>query len=504
MKKQGLRYLVWALCVTLWTTLCFIVPYFLDSPAEGFFGVLAMTAYVAACGIGSFFLLYLIGCNRYVCAVLLPLFALVGAALSFYLVGYHTTLTPMLIEVTLHTNAEEAFGVISRQAVLWVALNIGIAALFVWWRMTKIVLSHAWLHGLAALLLGTLYFGCNDRLKDSLCQRYPYNVPHTIREYLSLRHATQAERSVPAYTIVEAPDSLTVVLVIGEAVRTDHLQLNGYERETTPRLSARTNIISYPHIYSEATHTLASIPYIITRADSAHTERQYTEHSFVRIFNEAGFSSAWITNQEVGRTFAPFVNECDTLICANAGKSVYVFTQWMDAEMLPHLRRLQQHFPSPRQLYILHAIGSHWYFNNHVPEREQVFQPVTTNKVITANTPEQIINSYDNTVRYMDLFVDSVIGSLEQEKAIVLYQSDHGEALGEEGYYLHANEAEPVHHPACVIWYSDKYAAAYPDKIKALVANKDKRYRTDYLYHSILSAAGIEAEGESLEINIFR
>ena len=463
-----------------------------------------MTAYVAACGIGSFFLLYLIGCNRYVCAVLLPFFALVGAALSFYLVGYHTTLTPMLIEVTLHTNAEEAMGVISWQAVLWVGLNVGIAALFVRWRMMQIRLPHAWVHGLAAMLMGMLYFGCNDRLQDSLCQRYPYNVPHTIREYISLRQANHAERSVPAYTIMEAPDSLTVVLVIGEAVRADHLQLNGYERETTPRLSSRTNIISYPHVYSEATHTLASIPYILTRADSAHAQRQHTEHSFVRILNEAGFSSAWITNQELGRTFAPFVSECDTLICANAGKSVYVFTQWLDAEMLPHLRRLQQQSSFPRRVYILHAIGSHWYFNNHVPEQEQVFQPVTTNKVITANMPEQVINSYDNTVRYMDLFVDSVISLLEKEPAIVIYQSDHGEALGEEGYYLHANDAEPVHHPACVIWYSDKYAAAYPEKIKALAANKDKRYNTDYLYYSILSAAGIEADGESKETNIFR
>jgi len=463
-----------------------------------------VTAYVAACGIGSFFLLYLIGCNRYVCAVLLPFFALVGAALSFYLVGYHTTLTPMLIEVTLHTNAEEAMGVISWQAVLWVGLNVGIAALFVRWRMMQIRLPHAWVHGLAAMLMGMLYFGCNDRLQDSLCQRYPYNVPHTIREYISLRQANHAERSVPAYTIMEAPDSLTVVLVIGEAVRADHLQLNGYERETTPRLSSRTNIISYPHVYSEATHTLASIPYILTRADSAHAQRQHTEHSFVRILNEAGFSSAWITNQELGRTFAPFVSECDTLICANAGKSVYVFTQWLDAEMLPHLRRLQQQSSFPRRVYILHAIGSHWYFNNHVPEQEQVFQPVTTNKVITANMPEQVINSYDNTVRYMDLFVDSVISLLEKEPAIVIYQSDHGEALGEEGYYLHANDAEPVHHPACVIWYSDKYAAAYPEKIKALAANKDKRYNTDYLYYSILSAAGIEADGESKETNIFR
>ena len=78
------------------------------------------------------------------------------------------------------------------------------------------------------------------------------------------------------------------------------------------------------------------------------------------------------------------------------------------------------------------------------------------------------------------------------------------EALGEDGYFLHANDAEPVKHPACIIWYSDKYAEANPEKIKALILNKDKRYRTDYVFYSILYAAGIEADGDCPEMNIFR
>ena len=103
----------------------------------------------------------------------------------------------------------------------------------------------------------------------------------------------------------------------------------------------------------------------------------------------------------------------------------------------------------------------------------------------------------------MDFFVDSLIASIANKKAIVIYQSDHGEALGEEGEFLHANETEMAKHPACFIWYSDAYAEMYPDKIKALIANKDKRYRTDYLFYSILLATGIEAEGNCPEMNIF-
>jgi len=105
---------------------------------------------------------------------------------------------------------------------------------------------------------------------------------------------------------------------------------------------------------------------------------------------------------------------------------------------------------------------------------------------------------------YIDYFLDAVIRSVEDECALVVFQSDHGEALGEEGYYLHGHEIPCVQNPACVVWYSERYAARYPEKIAALHANKDKRYRTDYLFYSLLSAAGIEAEGETEEMNIFR
>ena len=501
--KDSLGYLAWSCAVTLWWTLCFILPYFLGSPTGGFYGTLALLAYIAACGIGSFFVVYFIGTYRSLCAVVLPLLTLLGAGLSFYLVGYRTTLTPMLIEVTLHTNAEEALGVISWQALVWTLFNLGVAGLFIGLRWTRITLPFSWVHALAACVLGMIYFTCNGRLQNSLCQRFPYNIPHTIREYMAIRQDIQKERSVPPYQRIETPDSLTVVLILGEAARADHLQLNGYERETTPRLANRSNIVSYPNIYSAQTHTLASLPYILTRADSVHEQYQYEETSFISIFRENGFYTAWISNQNLGSTFSPFLNESDTVIFVNAGKSEYVFSQWLDEELVPVMNTLQSR-ACCRDLYVLHAIGSHWYYNNHVPLSMQYFQPVTNNKVVTGNTIEQIVNSYDNTILYMDYFMDSVITTLEQKNAVVIYQSDHSEALGEDGEYLHANDTEMAKHPACVIWYSDTFAAANPEKIKALVANKDKRYRTDYVFYSILYAAGIEAEGDHASMNIFQ
>jgi len=501
--KESLRYLLWVFTATVWTTLCFITPDFIDSPFEGVYGLLLVCGFIVLCGIGSFFLLYIIGCNKYVTAVVLPLWAVTGAALSYYRVGYHVTLTPMLIDATLHTNIEEAAGVIAWEAVVWTIMQLVIAVLFIRWRWRRIHVPHAWIHCLAACLVLCIYFNGNRRLRSSLRQRFPYTVSYTIREYISLQHDIASERRIPDFTVTEQPDSLSIVLILGEAVRADHLQLNGYERETTPLLQARDNVITLPHIRTEQTHTLASLPVILTRADSAHEDYQYTETSFITVFRQAGYRTAWISNQDLGRTFTHFIAESDTAIFPNAGKSVYVFSRWLDEELIPLMNSAFVPCP-PRTLYVLHAIGSHWDYNTHVPADMYHFLPLTSNRTIAANSIEQVVNSYDNTIRYMDYFVDSVIATLVDKKALVIYQSDHGESLGENNKFLHGNDEECCKQPACIVWYSDSFAEAYPDKIKALVANKDKRYHTDYVFYSILYAAGIEAEGDCPEANIFR
>ena len=502
-KQDFLRYFLWSLCITLWGTICFILPDFLDNPVNGWKGFIAQLVYLIACAIGTFWVIYIVGCNKVINTIFLPLFGLFGAIVSFYRYAFHVTITPMIIEATLHTNAEEAYGVISWQLLCWVGLNVLISIFFCRIRQKYINVSKPWIHTLIALLLGIGYFTISPRLHNSLCQRYPYNIPYNIHNYISLRRSITNERIVPLYKVEQVPDSLTIVLILGEAARADHLQLNGYPRETTPCLCARRNVISFPNIYSKQTHTLASLPYILTRADSVYSERQFTETSFVSILHKEHFRTAWISNQDYGTTFTPLMAECDTILFANAGKSTYVFSSWLDEELLPLLDIMEKE-QAPHKLYILHTIGSHWYYNNHVPQTQWYFQPVTTNRLVTANSIEQITNSYDNTIRYMDYVVNKVIEQFASKSALILYQSDHGEALGEDNEYLHANETEMAKHPACFVWYSDKYANLFPEKINALRRNSNKRYRTDYVFYSILSATDIVADGDSPEVNIFR
>ena len=502
-RKEWWKYLLWVLVATVWTTVCFIAPDFIESPMDGWRGLLLQAAFLVVFGTGALFAIYAIGSSRHLCAVLLPLWAIAGAALTYYRLGYHVTLTPTIIDVTLRTNPEEAMGVISWHLIAWVALQLVICGVLVWWRWKQGRLTYGWMHALAACIVGGAFLFSNGRLHNSLCHRFPYNIPYAVHTYMTIQRAVQEQKSVPDYEPIEIPDSISLVLVFGEAVRADHLQLNGYPRETTPLLAARSNIISFPHIYCEQAYTAASLPHMLTRADSLNNAYQYTETSFISVMRQEGFYTAWVSNQDNGTTFSRFLSECDTVVFANAGKSVYIYSQWLDQDLVKHLRDLRQH-RHERELYILHPIGSHWFYNNHVPEDRYFFQPVATNRTVTANSVEQIINSYDNTVRYMDEVLDSLISCFQDQCALVIYQADHGEALGEEGRYLHANDAQEAKNPACIIWYSDRYAMLYPDKIRALSANRHKHYRTDYVFYSILSAAGIRGEGETEEMNIFR
>ena len=502
MNKALLKYLLWSFCVTLWVTVFFILPDFIDNPTHSITTILIICAYLAALGLASYWLIYLVGLQRHIAAVLIPIIGISGAIVSYFRVAFHATITPMIVDATLHTNGGTIAGVISWQFVVWLVANLLISIGFLLWRYRLQDISNRWLHALLIISLAIGYYFTSNRLRASINQRFPYNIAYSLIEYSKQQHQISQTRECLPYTIKQIPDSIDLIFVIGEAMRADHLQLNGYERKTTPLLSSRNNVISLPHIYSEQTYTSNSVPYILSPADSLHPERSATHCSFIRILQENHFQSAWLSNQDNGQTYVAFIHEADTIIFPNASKSTYVFAPWYDEQLLPPLDELIQR-GNARQLYVLHSIGSHWYYNYHVPPRYQTFQPQTKNRIITNNDELQIRNSYDNTALYLDVFLDSLIQRFEHRCAIMIYLSDHGEALGENGNYLHASESEALHFPACIIWYSDSYAELFPEKVKVIRANSKKRYRTDFLYYSILSAAGIESEGSNSSVNIF-
>jgi len=487
----------------LWVGVVFILSDFVDNPNSGVAGFIIVALHWGLICLATYFLIYLFAINKYVFAVFFPIFSLFGSVLAFYRYAYKATLTPMLVDAALNNDLRTSLDVISPTLVIFVLACFTVSIIIVRIRFKKISVKHSFLHLTISLLLLYLVLTVNTRATNSIMQRFPFSVYYNLSEYNRLKSNISIIRTNPDSGLAcNSKDTLTVVFVIGEALRADHMSLNGYKRNTNPRLSVRKNIVSFPFIFSEYTNTNRSLPHILTRADSVNTERAFNETSFVPLFKACGYNSAWISNQDPAVTYVGFMKECDTIIYCHPEKSVYNYNIWLDEDLLPLTNNVLEK-RSPRNLIVLHTIGSHWYYNNHFSKSFEIFNPVTSSRVITQCTPEEIINSYDNTVVYTDYFLDMLIQQLEEKNAVLIYLSDHGETLGENGTWLHAGTSAASQNPGCVIWYSERFKTKFPDKITALNKNKNRHMRTDFLFHSILNAGNIPTKVIDNNLNIF-
>lgn len=501
--KHLLWYLLFIGCITLWSTLCFILPYSSDLQLTCQPFMSCIPIFVGIC-LATFLLLYLTALNKIVFAIFLPLYSIIGSIVVWGRKAYTAILTPTLVDAAIHSNMGSTMSLFSTRMCLWFMLNICICVVFVWVRYRYISIDRAWLHCIICIILLTICYNCNSKLTCRINSCYPYNLYHNVKLYLQNYQPLAIERSEWPTIAKQIPDTLDMLLFIGESCRADHLAINGYHRPTTPQLSARQNLVALPHIYTEFTHTMASVPHILTAADSLHHSRAYEQSSFIRCFKKYGFQTYWISNQDRGRTYSSFIAEADTAIFPRADKSALTSTFWVDGELLPPLQTILSEQKTTRNLYVMHGVGSHWYYNSHVPESLQQFKPITDNRIITQNTAEAIVNSYDNTILYLDHMLDSLMTLFEDRNAIIIYLADHGESLGENGHWLHATDSKAEQNPACVIWWSENYNKANPERIEALKENHSKPYYTDFLFHSILSAAGIcSTDSQTLQLDIF-
>lgn len=489
--------------ITIIYALVFTLSEFADSPYSSLKDFLELAFQWGAIAVGTFGLLYLFSINKYVFAVTFPLLVTFSTFLTYFRYTVNATLTPMTIELALINDLRTNMQVMSWQLIVLMILSLATSIAIVWFRWKKISFTRPLLHLIVAVGIIFMTNSLIPQLKRPLTQRMPYSIYYTFKTYFEIREVAAEQRDTFTSESIANSDSLVVVFVIGESLRSDHLQINGYERETTPYLMKEDNLVMLTNIYTEACFTHTSVPHIMTQADSVSPQKAYNEQSFVTIFNNAGFKTSWIANQESVSTYAYFMNECDTLIYVNGDKSVYTFDKWLDEDLFPHLESELQD-SNPTQLHIVHSIGSHWWYNSHYTDEFERYLPVIQSRVVSSNTQEEMINSYDNTILYTDFFIKNTIDLIRDKKSILLYLSDHGESLGEDGYYLHGSDRPELHYPAAFVWYSDKYAQAFPDLIDNLKANSDKRYRSDYLFHSIIDAADITTEYKKSQLSIFR
>ena len=164
-----------------------------------------------------------------------------------------------------------------------------------------------------------------------------------------------------------------------------------------------------------------------------------------------------------------------------------------DEVMLSGLDKYVKDYKNKDMLIVLHQLGNHGpaYYKRY-PKRFEQYNPTCKTSMLNECTNEEIGNAYDNTVLYTDYFLSETINFLKKHNkshdVAMLYMSDHGESLGENGVYLHgmpyfmAPDAQK--HIASFIWFGD----GFKDRIDISKLNsyRGEEFSHDNLPHTIL------------------
>jgi lipid A ethanolaminephosphotransferase len=136
-----------------------------------------------------------------------------------------------------------------------------------------------------------------------------------------------------------------------------------------------------------------------------------------------------------------------------------------------------------------------------VPDKYKVFSPECTTVDVATADQSELINSYNNTIVYTDHLIHSVIEMLKNEfpdrRSCVIFISDHGESLGEDGNYMHGvpksmAPAEQTDIPL-IVWTSD-------DSLKIKDIPEAEHYN---IYHSVMKFLGMTSPIYDESKNIF-
>ena len=445
-------------------------------------------AHFIALQFSVFGFLYIISLNKYVFRIFFPIIFLIFSGIGFWAYTQDIGISQGIIHVALETKADIVIDLISIPFIIYMLISV--IALFFIMKSYNRLKANQLKSPMTLLAILAIFFHsfAEDYRYGTFNRRLPYNVVFSAREYLYQNELILKQVSNKAKATT---DSLSVIFILGESVRADHLQLNGYDRKTMPLLSKRKNIISFPNTYTPLTYTAISVRQILTNA-SLTDDYSQAKYSLIDVLNHAGVQTNWIGNQTPEKSYEGFINQSGFKKIIDPLHSELSFQKDFDEKMLPVFA--ENYKPFQNQLTTIHMMGSHWWYETRYPDAFRKFRPVIRSKHVTSNSSEEMVNSYDNTILYLDYFLNKVIALAEKQnsKTLIIYLSDHGEILGEDDLWLHAQKSKASENPAMLVWYSDRFEKENPAMVSNLKSNQYKKTGLDFFFNSILELYKIE------------
>ena len=301
------------------------------------------------------------------------------------------------------------------------------------------------------------------------------------------------------------------VLVMGESTDRNHMQLYGYNRDTSPRLMAmKDELYIYKDVITPFTHTQPALKANLTFAGTEFEKRYHEVFSILDVARAAGFRTSWISNQApVGiwdnevSVLAHTADETAYVNLSGDSNSAFFFTS-PDERVLAPLRERLNRPEGGNQFIVVHLMGAHGVYRNRYPEGWDYFKHsadivVGNRKFLNAKKLE-IINHYDNAVRYNDYVVAEIISAVKQAAteqnlvSSVLFLSDHGEEVFDtQDFFGHDYTRVARHHVEIpfMIWTSEQFKSQRGEADRWMRSRVGMPYLSANLIHTLIDLMGI-------------
>ncbi len=299
-----------------------------------------------------------------------------------------------------------------------------------------------------------------------------------------------------------------IILVVGEALRADKFSLNGYYRETNPLLK-NEDIINFSNIYSCGTSTAISVPcmFSIYGKENFSYKKGVSTENVVDVLSHAHVNVLWRDNNSDSKGVALRVEYEDY---KSPSKNPICDEECRDEGMLIGLDEYIKKHQNQDILIVLHQMGNHGpaYYKRY-PKKFEKFTPVCKTNQLEECSVEEVNNAYDNAVLYTDYFLSKAINFLKKHskeyETALIYMSDHGESLGENGIYLHGMPyliaPESQKHVGSFVWFGDSIKDEID--VSKVALKKDMPFSQDNLFHTLLGLFEVSSEVYKKELDIF-
>jgi lipid A ethanolaminephosphotransferase len=448
---------------------------------------------------------------------------LVAAINTHFMWQYGVVMDPTMVANVLHTDAREVRDLFAWALPGTVLLVAGLPLWAIWRRPVAMRASLPQagrnlvgaLTGTALLVLATLlsYQGLASLMRNHKDLRYMANPLNTVyagarlvvdqlpRQVKALQPIGEDARLGASYAQQARPPLL--VLVIGETARAQNFGLDGYTRDTTPALArwqARGDLVNFSQVRSCGTNTQVSVPCLFSPLTRTQGGDQTPEsENLLDVLQRAGLAVLWLDNQ------AGCKGVCDRVPSARADDHAMPGLceggECLDAAMLDGLdQRIAALEPARRAhgvVVVMHQMGSHGpAYARRSPPGRKPFLPECRSVTLADCPHEQLVNAYDNSIAHTDHFLDLTLQWLQARSASggedtgLIYVSDHGESLGENGLYLHGvpyalAPAQQTHVPM-VGWFSRGLQRRAGLSLACLREHAADPISHDHFFHSVL------------------